>query len=94
MKKYYTFDENLDLKESHFSHPTGVKKKVDNYLIAKYINIGYYLIIPLIFGILGGFFLDKILKTEKIFFIIFFSFGIIGTFYNLIKIYLDERKNS
>lgn len=94
MKKYYSFDKNLNLKESHFLHLTGVKKKVDNYLIAKYINIGYYLIIPLIFGILGGFFLDKILKTEKIFFIICFSFGIIGTFYNLIKIYLDERKNS
>lgn len=93
MKKYYTFDKNLNLKESNISYPMNVKKKVNNYLIAKYINIGYYLIIPLIFGIFGGFFLDKILK-KKIFFIICFSFGVIGIFYNLIKIYLDERKNS
>ena len=88
MNTHLGFDSNFNIHKV-----SGPKKKVEknnDFNIAKNINIGYYLITPMIFGIFFGLFLDKLLKTGKIFFIILFSVGIIGTFYNLYKIYKDD----
>ena len=88
MNNYLGFDKNFNLH-----NVSGPKKKIiksDNFLLAKNLNLGYYLVTPMIFGVFLGLFFDNLLKTGKIFFIIFFSIGIIGTFYNLYKIYKDD----
>ena len=92
MNNHLGFDKNFNLH-----HITESKKKViknNNFNLAKNLNLGYYLVTPIIIGAFLGIFLDKLLKTGRTFFIILFSIGIIGTFYNLFKIYIDERKNS
>ena len=93
MKKYFSFDKNLNLKQVSRINIKEKKAKV-NFNLANYLNLGYYLIVPLLLGVIIGKSLDKVLKKTNIFFIIFFSLGIIGTFYNLIKIYRDERRKN
>jgi F0F1-type ATP synthase assembly protein I len=92
MKRHLGFDKNFNLH--HISEPKKKTIKVNNSLLAKNLNLGYYLVTPIIFGVFFGLFLDNRLKTKKLFFIIFFSLGIIGTFYNLYKIYKDDRESS
>jgi F0F1-type ATP synthase assembly protein I len=92
MNKFLGFDKNFNLH--HISKPEKKIIKSNNSLLAKNLNLGYYLITPIIFGVFFGLFLDNQLKTKKLFLIIFFSLGIVGTFYNLYKIYKDDRENS
>lgn len=90
--KHLSFDRNFDLYSTEKTVKEDVKEKKIN--LAKYLNLGYYLIIPIILGILIGKFLDNHLKKEKFFFIIFFSIGVISSFYNLFKIYKDVRNHN
>lgn len=98
MRKYYRFDENLNLKFEK-KEDLFIKKKAKNDFLslAKYSSLGYYLIVPILLGIFIGFLFDFLLKTKKTFFIIGFLSGILGTFYNLKKIYFDvknDRRNN
>ncbi|KKQ24033.1 MAG: hypothetical protein US40_C0012G0012 [Candidatus Roizmanbacteria bacterium GW2011_GWC2_37_13] len=86
MKKYYSFDKNLNLKhdrEQKFLFPTNKLKK-NNLLLANYANIGYYLVTPILFGVFLGLYLKKATGNE-IFIIIGIVIGGISTFYNLIR---------
>jgi len=91
MNNYLGFDKNFNLYHIVKSEKKVIRDK--NFNLAKYLNLSYYLVIPIIAGVFLGLFLDNLLKTKKLFFIIFFSLGIVGTFYNLFKIYTDERKD-
>jgi len=88
MNTHLGFDKNFNLH--NVSRPKKKIIKSDNFDLAKNLNLGYYLVTPMIFGIFFGLFLDNLLKTGKLFFIMFFLIGIIGTFYNLYKIYKDD----
>jgi F0F1-type ATP synthase assembly protein I len=90
---YYTFSNNLELKKTDELIKKPVEKKsIDLFSLAKYSSFGYYLIVPIFLGIFFGFYLDNLLKTKKIFFIIGFLLGIFGSFYNLKKIYQSFKK--
>ena len=93
MNNYFHIDNNLDVKQSSSLITKKNNKNIrksNNFDLAKNMNLGYYLITPMIFGVFFGLFLDNQLKTKQIFFIIFFSLGVIGTFYNLYRIYKDD----
>jgi F0F1-type ATP synthase assembly protein I len=92
MSKYLGFDKNFNLK--NISDPKKKVVKSKDFDLAKDLNLGYYLVTPIVVGVFLGLYLDHLLKTGKLFFIIFFPLGVIGTFYNLYKIYKDERKSS
>ncbi|GAB4219460.1 MAG: hypothetical protein Fur009_5740 [Candidatus Microgenomates bacterium] len=98
MKRFYSFDKNLNLKLEKKDEIFFKKNQKNDFLsLAKYSSLGYYLIVPILLGIFFGFLFDFLLKTKKIFFIIGFLSGILGTFYNLKKIYLDvknDRRNN
>lgn len=83
-KKYFSFDKSLNLKKSPPFKPRK-QDKPNNLLLAKYFNIGYYLITPLIIGVFLGFFLSRVTKIEG-FVIAGIIIGAIGTFYNLFKL--------
>lgn len=88
MKKYFSFDKSFNLH--NIGEPKKKALRNKNFDLAKNLNLGYYLVTPMIVGVFLGLFFDKLLKTGKVFFIIFFSIGIAGTFYNLYKIYKDD----
>lgn len=89
MKNFFSFDRNFNLH--NIIQPEKKVIKNNNFNLAKYLNLGYYLVTPIIAGVFLGLFLDRLLKTGRTFFIILFSLGIIGTFYNLYKIYKDDK---
>jgi len=85
----YYMSEGLDIKLTNKEkHPASQKKKSknDNILIANSLNLGYYIVAPLLIGVFFGFWLDKVLKTKPVFVLIFLGGGLIGSFYNLWKI--------
>lgn len=57
-----------------------------NLLLAKYFNVGYYLIAPLLLGVFLGLGVDHVLGTKPLFTLIFLGLGLVSTFYNLRKI--------
>ncbi len=55
----------------------------------KFMNVGFYLAVPILLGLFGGIWVDKMLKTKPIFTLIFISLGVIAAFYNLYKLIKD-----
>lgn len=83
MKKYFSFDKNLDLRI--YGEPKSAKKiKTDHLLIAKYSSIGYYLITPILTGVFLGLYLKGRLGTDYPV-VIGIVIGTIGSIYNLLR---------
>lgn len=90
--KTFKIDKNLELRKVETDN--FFKKKEDfkrdekglNLLLAKSLNIGYYLIAPLLLGVFFGLLIDQYLKTKPLFTLLLIFFGFIATFYNLIKL--------
>ncbi len=59
---------------------------MNNLVLAKSLNIGYYLLTPLLVGVFLGILLDKYFKTQGVFILIFIILGSISSFYNLYKV--------
>ena len=85
-KNIYQIGVNLLPKKFSKEQLVKEKKLDDKIAIAKSLNIGYYLIIPILFGVFFGFWLDKHFNTKPIFLLLFLSFGILSTFYNLCQL--------
>ncbi len=85
MKKYFIFNENLNIQKVNPEIIYKKKEKNSILPLAKYLNIGYYLIIPLIGGSIFGFLIKKPLIGILI--------GSIFTFYNLIKLVKTNARN-
>lgn len=84
MKKYFSFDKNLNLKQVPAVKKKEISKKI-NSLLANYASIGYYLVTPLLVGVFLGLYLEK--ATGKNIFVIFgVIIGSTGTFYNLFRL--------
>jgi F0F1-type ATP synthase assembly protein I len=83
-KKYFSFDKNLNLKPSVAPKPRPVikKSKMD---LANSMNIGYYLLTPLLIGVFFGLYLDGRLGTNYLV-VIGILIGSIGSIYNLFKL--------
>ena len=62
------------------------KSNANNVWFAKYMNVGYYLAVPLIVGVFGGNWLDHRFDTKPIFTIVLLLIGSIAAFYNLYKL--------
>lgn len=85
VKRYFSFDKNLNLKESGPFPPKKGRQGANKFLLAKYFNIGYYLVTPLVIGVFLGFILRGITRVEG-FVVGGIVFGAMGTFYNLFKL--------
>lgn len=59
---------------------------MNNLVLAKSLNIGYYLLTPLLVGVFLGILLDRYFKTQGVFILIFIILGSISSFYNLYKV--------
>ncbi len=65
------------------------QKKKDINWVVKYMNVGYYLAVPLLFGVFLGSFLDSKFKTKPVITLVLIVLGMIAAFYNLYKIIKD-----
>jgi len=100
MSKNYQIDRNFDLKQIYQINEKKVflknklkKSSLVKNPLEKYLNIGYYLIIPIIIFLIIGSWLDKIFKTKPFFVLFFLFFGTLSSFYNLFKIYKESINN-
>lgn len=59
---------------------------MNNLVLAKSLNIGYYLLTPLLVGVFLGLALDKVFQTHGVFVVILILLGTISSFYNLYKL--------
>lgn len=89
IKKKFAIGKAFDMQEKA-EKQKAIKNAHSNFLLAKYIGIGYYLGVPLLIGVFLGLVVDHFLKTKPLFIIIFIIIGTIGTFYNLFKITKDN----
>lgn len=88
MDQIHTFDRNFVLKKK--TAITAKKNKDDDsssfYALAKYSNIGYYLISPLIIGVFIGLLVDSYFGSKPVATLIAVAVGTIAVFYNLYKL--------
>lgn len=85
---FYKVTPDLSIIEHHSVERKNKQKKGEenNLLLAKSLNIGYYLITPLLLGVFFGYWIDSVLKTKPAFLFIFLMLGIVSSFYNLWKL--------
>jgi len=90
MSKYYLIDKNFDLKPVD-----KIEKKPKNDFqksfflknpLEKYLNIGYYLLIPIIIFLASGIFFDKFFRTKPFGVVFFLFLGVLSSFYNLYRL--------
>ena len=90
-RRFYKVGHDMKIK---MTEATSKKKqsKDDEIELAKSLNIGYYLITPLLGGVFLGYWIDKILGTKPVFLLLFLGLGIAGAFYNLWKTVQETKK--
>jgi len=84
-KQILTFDQDGSVSKVPTSK---IKKKslTKKALDFSSLNIGYYILVPIVGGVALGVFLDKYFKTQPVFIGIFLFLGTIAGFYNLFKL--------
>lgn len=87
-KKIATIDEKGNLKEFDATKLKQLKKSRDLNLAD--LNIGFYILTPLILGVFLGYFFDKWLRTKHLFTFWLLMLGAVAGFYNLLKYLKDE----
>jgi F0F1-type ATP synthase assembly protein I len=97
-KKYFHIDDSLEMSGSHspsIISPRKVKEKRqnDNNTVAKFLNLGYYIVTPIVLGVVVGLIVDRTMNSS-VFIKVFLFVGIAGTFYNLIKIVKETHIKS
>ncbi len=56
-----------------------------------HLNIGFYLIVPILLGVFVGYRLDLWFDTKPFFVLLFIVLGLISSFYNLWKLVREEK---
>ena len=83
-KEILTFDQDGSIGKVA---GRAIKKKFTSKGIDyRNLNVGYYILVPMIGGILIGILLDNQFKTKPLFIGIFLFLGTIAGFYNLFKL--------
>ncbi len=77
-------NEDFEIGLSKKSKRTVQKTQDLGYL--KYLNIGFYLVTPLLVGVLAGAYADGRFHSKPIGVTIGIAIGAVGTFYNLFKL--------
>lgn len=80
---------NVTVKEMEIK-----EKKSDWFIDPTYLNLGFYLITPLVVGVFLGLYLDNKFRTKPAFTLLFILLGLISTFYNLFKILKNAQQRT
>lgn len=95
-RRYLKIDKDLKKIKSHLVSPRrdldrNKENEKNKFLLAFSYNIGYYLITPLILGVVVGLFFDNKFKTKPVLTLVFIFFGLIGSLYNLLRIVKENK---
>ncbi len=92
-KRYIQLDEDLKKikKYKEFDASRKERDKKDNFLLAFSYNIGYYLVTPLIVGVLFGVLLDNKFHTKPVLTLVFIFLGMVASLYNLLRITKESK---
>ena len=84
-----------DLNLNQFIPLESAKKKSINRLklITDYLNVGFYLVIPLLASLYVGILIDKYYRTKPIFTLVFIFFGLVIDFYEFKKLIRESRES-
>jgi F0F1-type ATP synthase assembly protein I len=82
---YLKIDQSGNLKSTENKDFKKKNTKNDYLLIVKSLNIGYYIIIPILIGVFLGLQIDKNIHTKPIGVLVGITLGTIASFYNLFK---------
>lgn len=69
-------------------------RKMRSSSLTDSLNIGMYLVTPLLCGVLLGILLDNKFGTKPVFVLIGIFFGFLGSFFNLIKVVKSISDNA
>lgn len=95
-KKIVQFYFNRKFESKPFKSNNKIRKNKKNFPIfplAKFLDIGYYLIIPILLGLIIGFLIDSYFKTQPFFTIFLIFLGMVSSFYNLWRL-VNKISNS
>ena len=81
---YYIIGKNFELEEQPNINP--VKKRLIKKTPYLLIDIGFYIIGPLLIAIPIGLYIDRTFQTKNIFTLMLIFLGFISTIYNLIRL--------
>ncbi len=79
----------LDIKKEDFIQKAFPKKKENKLLRGlelTYLNIGFYLLVPILLGVFLGYNMDIWFNSKPFFLVLFLILGTISSFYNLWKL--------
>ena len=90
MKKFSYIDERGNKRHVNKNLKKTSREDLQWQEVGKYMNLGYYLIVPILFSLVGGVFFDKIFQSRPIFTLSGIIIGTILTFYNLFSLVKSE----
>jgi len=82
---YSRMNEDGDIEKVLTEKPRKSERELN--LPPEYLNLGLYLVVPLIIAVAVGIYLDNKFGTKGTFTLIGIGFGTISIFYNLYKLY-------
>ena len=82
-KEYFDFQQQ-GLHEK--TRKINRKKMNDPTSYLQTINIGFYIVTPILFGVFLGLTIDRMLKASPAFTILFLGLGTVASFYNLFRL--------
>jgi len=91
MKRYLTFDKNFNLKTQKTEFKRKKIKSGSKLPLVNIMNIGYYILTPLLVGVFLGISLDKYFRLKGVFVLVFIFLGTAAAFYNLYQIYKNGK---
>jgi len=86
VKSYLKIDQKFNLSNTITTTNKKTKKINKNLLSINSLNIGAYLITPILLGVFIGYNLDIYLNSKPIFILLFILLGTYSSFYNLFKL--------
>lgn len=86
MSNYLKIDQKFNLSNTITTTIKKTKKINKNLLSINSLNIGAYLITPILLGVFIGYNLDIYLNSKPIFILLFILLGTFSSFYNLFKL--------
>ena len=79
-QEYLTHIHKKDIQKPIYSSPIS---------IAKYLNVGYYVVIPLFAAVAVGVMLDRYFSTKPFFTVVLIGFGAVSSLYNIVRLIKD-----